>query len=52
MLFDELRDTVLLTAMAVLLGIMLIHYRPWKKEHERNRKKNRKAKGQERSIGR
>jgi hypothetical protein len=44
MLFDKLQDTLLLISMAVILGIVLIHYRPWKHERERNKEKNKSSK--------
>ena len=45
MVFDELQDKLLLISMAVMLGIILIHYRPWKREREHIRKKDKSPKG-------
>ena len=44
MLFDKLQDILLLISMAVILGIVLIHYRPWKRELERNKRKIKSSK--------
>jgi len=45
MRFDELQDLLLLIGMAVILSITLIHYRPWKREHELKKEKARGSKG-------
>jgi len=46
-LFDELQEKLLLIGMATLLGVLLIHYRPWKHEYEQQEKK---AKGSKRKT--
>jgi hypothetical protein len=45
MIFDELQDKLLLISMAVMLGIILIHYRHWKRERELREKKAKGSKG-------
>ena len=44
MIFDELQETLLLISMAVVLGIMLIHYRHWKHERELKEEKTKSSK--------
>ncbi len=43
-LFDELQEKLLLIGMAMLLGVLLIYYRPWKREHEQQEKKTKGSK--------
>ena len=50
MRFDELQETLLLISMAVVLGITLIHYRHWKREHELKEEKAKSSKREARGV--
>ena len=43
-LFDELQEKLLLIGMAMLLSVLLIYYRPWKREYEQQERKTKGTK--------